>query len=99
VIEEGSTRRCQFDTASAARQELHAYLVLKVSNLATERRLRRVQFSLCRHGQTSRLGDRNEIAKMSQFHFHSHASEASLSAVDSVSPNQCAEMPSVKMKR
>jgi hypothetical protein len=33
VLEEGSTRRCQFDTASAARQELRAYLVLKLSNL------------------------------------------------------------------
>ena len=33
VSEKGSTRRRQFDTASAARQELSPYLVLKVANL------------------------------------------------------------------
>jgi hypothetical protein len=39
VFEKGSTCGRQFDPASAARQELRAYLVLKVSNLPTQRRL------------------------------------------------------------
>jgi hypothetical protein len=33
VIEEGSARRCQFDAASPAYQELRTYLLLKISNL------------------------------------------------------------------
>jgi hypothetical protein len=65
VIEKGSTGRCQVDTASSSRQELGANVVLKVSNLPTQRRLRRVQYSLCCHRQASRVGDRYEIAKMS----------------------------------
>jgi hypothetical protein len=39
VFEKGSTCGCEFDTASAARQDLRAYVVLKVSNLPTQRRL------------------------------------------------------------
>jgi hypothetical protein len=35
VIEKGATCRRQFDAASAAREELRTYLVLKISNLAT----------------------------------------------------------------
>jgi hypothetical protein len=35
VFEKGSTCGCQFDTASAARQESRTYLVLKISNLPT----------------------------------------------------------------
>ena len=65
MFEKGSTCGCQSDTASAARQELRAYLVLQVSNLATQRRLRRVQFSLCCHRQISRFGDRNKITQVS----------------------------------
>ena len=55
VIEKGSTRRCQLDSTSCARHELGANLFLKISNLAAERRLRRVQLRLCREGQTSRF--------------------------------------------
>jgi hypothetical protein len=33
MIQERSTRRCQFDAASAACQESRTYLVLKISNL------------------------------------------------------------------
>jgi hypothetical protein len=65
VVEKGSARRCQLDAASAACQESRAYLVLKVSNLPAQRRLRGVQPLLCCHRQTSRLGHRDEIAKMS----------------------------------
>jgi hypothetical protein len=35
VIEEGSTRRCQFNAASAACQESRTYLILKIANLPT----------------------------------------------------------------
>jgi hypothetical protein len=35
VIEKGATCRGQFDATSAPREELRAYLVLKISNLAT----------------------------------------------------------------
>jgi hypothetical protein len=65
VIEEGSTRRRQFDTASFSRQELGAHLVLKISNLPAQRGLRRVQHLLRCHRQISRVGNRDEIAKMS----------------------------------
>ena len=65
MFEKGSTRWCQFDTASPARQQLCAYLVLKVSNLPTQGRLRRVQLSLCCYRQISRFGDRNKITQVS----------------------------------
>ena len=65
AIEEGSARWCQFDAASATRQELHAYLLLKITNLPAERRLRGVQFCLCRQGKARGLGHRNEITKVS----------------------------------
>jgi len=65
VIEKGSTRRCQLDATSCARHELGANFFLKVSELATERRLRGVQFSLCRQRQTLSFGDRNEITQVS----------------------------------
>jgi hypothetical protein len=51
MIEKRSTGRRQFNPASAARQELRAYLLLKVTNLPAKRRLRGVQFSLGCHGQ------------------------------------------------
>jgi hypothetical protein len=65
MFEKRSTRRRQFDTASATNQQLRAYLVLKVSNLPAERRLRRMQFSRRCHRQTSGFGHCNEIAKVS----------------------------------
>jgi len=65
VIEKGSTRRCQFDPASAARQELGTDLVFEISNLPTQRWLRCMQHSLGRHRQVSRVRNRDEVAKMS----------------------------------
>ncbi len=44
MIEKGSTRRGQVDTASRSSQKFGAHLGLKVSNLPTQGRLRRVQF-------------------------------------------------------
>jgi hypothetical protein len=49
MFEKRSPCRRQVDAASAARQESRAYLVLEVSNLPAERRLRCVQLSRCRH--------------------------------------------------
>jgi hypothetical protein len=65
VIEKGLNRWCQVDTASSSRQELGAHLVYKIPNLPAQRRLGRVQFSLCRDRQASCVGNRDEIAKMS----------------------------------
>ena len=65
VIEKGSTRRCQLDATSCARQELGANFFLKVSKLAAERRLRGVQLRFCRQSQTLGFGDRNEITQVS----------------------------------
>jgi len=48
-----------------SRQEFGTHLVFKISNLPTQRRLRRVQHSLCCHRQTSRVGNRDEVTKMS----------------------------------
>jgi hypothetical protein len=39
VIEKGSTRKSQFDAASGTHQKLGTYLLLKVSNLPTQRGL------------------------------------------------------------
>jgi hypothetical protein len=64
VIEKGPTRRCQVDAASSSRQKWGAHLVLKISNLPTQRRLRRVQHSLRCHRQVSGVGNRDEVAKM-----------------------------------
>ena len=43
MIQKGATRRCQFDTASSSLQKFGTYLVLEISNLPAQRRLRRVQ--------------------------------------------------------
>src|ERR1700682_3564339 len=65
VIEKGTTRWCQLDATSCTRHELGANFFLKVPELAAERRLRGVQFRLCRKGQTLGFGDRNEITQVS----------------------------------
>jgi hypothetical protein len=50
---------------SSAPHELRTNFFLKVSELAAKRRLRGVQFRLCRQGQALGFGDRNEIAQVS----------------------------------
>ena len=71
VIEKCSACRCQFDPANAACQELGTYLIFEIPDLPTQRRLSCVQLSRCRDRHTSRLSDRDKIAKVSQFDFHS----------------------------
>jgi len=61
----GSARGSQFDPVSAARQQLGTDLVFQIPDLAAEGWLGRVQTLLRRHGEASRVCDRNEIAKMS----------------------------------
>ena len=75
MVEKDPTRGGQLDAASAADHQLSADLVLKVPDLTTEGRLRRVQRPLGRHRQTPLLGDGDEIAEMPQLHSVSHASE------------------------
>ena len=65
MIEKGSTRRCQLDSTSCARYELGANFFLEISDLAAERRLRRMQLRLCREGQTLGFRNRNEITQVS----------------------------------
>jgi hypothetical protein len=65
VIEKGLARRGQFDAADATGQKFDPHLVFKIPYLTAERRLRRIQASLSRLGETARLRYRNEISKMS----------------------------------
>jgi len=46
-------------------QKFDPHLVFKIPYLTAERRLRRIQASLSRLGETARLRYRNEISKMS----------------------------------
>jgi hypothetical protein len=65
MIEKGSTGRCHFDPASAAREQLSTNIVFKSPDLPAQRRLRRVQLSRCGHRQTSGVDDCDEITEMS----------------------------------
>src|SRR5438093_226715 len=75
MVEKDPTRGGQLDAASAADHQLSAHLVLKVPDLTTKGRLRRVQLPLGSYCKTPLLGDGDEIAKMPQLHIVSHASE------------------------
>jgi len=76
VIEEHLARRGQLDAACAAGHEPGADLGLQLAQLTAERRLRRAQPPLGGDRDALLLGHGNEIAEVSQFDFHSHASEA-----------------------
>src|SRR5579862_21245 len=68
VFKKGLARRRQLDAASAARQQLGADFFFEVPDLPAQRRLCGVQLRLCRNGNTLRLGDRDKITQVSQFH-------------------------------
>ena len=68
MVEKDPTRGGQLDAVSTANHQLSAHLVLEVADLTTEGRLRHVQPPLGRHGQTSGLGDGNEIPEVSKLH-------------------------------
>jgi hypothetical protein len=75
MVEKDPTRSGQLDAPSAAEHQLRSDLVLKVPDLTTEGRLRRVEPPLGSDGKTPLLGDRDEIAEMPQLHSVSHACE------------------------
>jgi hypothetical protein len=68
VFEKGLPSDCELDPMDAARQQLDADLALQIADLAAQRGLRSVEQAFCRRGQTSRLDDGNEVAKMSELH-------------------------------
>ena len=65
MVEKGASGGGQFDPVHASIHQRNADLVFEVADLATERRLRRVELFLGRDRQAARLGDCDEIAKVS----------------------------------
>src|SRR4029077_980709 len=70
IVEKGLACGGQFDAVYAAAHQLDTNLVFEIADLAAERRLRCVQLFLSRERQAALLGDRDEIAKVPQLHFH-----------------------------
>lgn len=68
MIEKRPTGSGELNTASAPRQQLDADLVFQIPDLATERRLRRMEPPFGGECEAALLGDGNEIAKMPQLH-------------------------------
>ena len=63
----------QLDTAYPSGQQGGAHFILEIANLPAQRRLRRVQSLFGCDRETSFLGDRDEIAQVTQFHDLFHA--------------------------
>src|SRR3954467_6590276 len=80
MVEKGAAGGGQFDAVHAAVQELNADLIFEITDLATERRLRRGQPFLRRERQAALLGDRDKIAKVPELHGDLHISKAWRSA-------------------
>jgi hypothetical protein len=59
-------RGSQLDAARAADKQRYADLIFKVSDLTAQRGLGRMQPPFCRHSEAAFLGDRDEIAKVTQ---------------------------------
>jgi hypothetical protein len=68
MIEKGSAGGSQFRAARTPDQQLNTDLVLKIADLATEGRLRRMQPFLGGKRQAAGLGNGDEVAKVPQFH-------------------------------
>src|ERR1700758_248262 len=68
MIEKDPARRRKLYSARASSKQRDANLVLQITNLPAERRLRRVQPFFRRKFETARFSDRNEITKMPKFH-------------------------------
>jgi hypothetical protein len=64
MVEEGAAGGGQLHAVHAAGQERNADFVFEISDLTTQRRLRRVEPFLRRQRQAAFLGDRDEIAKV-----------------------------------
>jgi len=67
VVEKDLARSGQLHAAGTAAQQFDPDLVFQIPNLPAQRRLRSVQPSFGRDGETALLGNRNEVAKMPQF--------------------------------
>jgi hypothetical protein len=79
VVEKRLARRRQLDPARTAIEQLGAYLLFQIADLAAQRRLRGVQPAFGCHRQATRLGYGDEIPQMAKFHRPSvliHASQA-----------------------
>ena len=68
MIEKDPAGVGQLDATRAADKQLNADLIFEVSDLTAQRGLGRVQPSFRRHREAAFIGDRDEIAKMSQLH-------------------------------
>ena len=72
MIKKGATGSRQFRSLRAAIQELNADLVFEIADLAAEGRLGCVKSLFGGERQASRLGNRDEIAKVAKFHGRSY---------------------------
>ena len=88
MVEKGAPGGGQFDAVDAAVQELNADLVFQITDLATERRLRRMQPFFSRDREASSLGDRDEIAEVPQLHSSSHIFKALRPNLQSLFPRR-----------
>src|SRR6266545_3311648 len=80
MVEKGAAGGGQFNAVHAAAHKLNTDLIFEITDLATERRLRRVEPFLRRQRQAALLGDRDEIAKVAQLHSGFHIFKACPSA-------------------
>ena len=68
MIEKSPTGGGQLDAMHAASDQLGADFLFKRTDLSTKRRLRGVQPLPSRERQAALLGDRDEIAKVTELH-------------------------------
>jgi hypothetical protein len=68
MVEKGAAGGSQFNAMHAAAHQLNTDLTFEISDLTTQRRLRRVQLFLSRDRQVSGLGDSDEVAKVPQLY-------------------------------
>jgi hypothetical protein len=68
MVEKGLAASSQFRSLRTAVQELNADLAFEIAYLAAEGRLGGVKSLFGGERQASRLGNRDEIAKVTEFH-------------------------------
>src|SRR6201991_4847959 len=68
MVEKGFAGRRQFDAMGAAADQLNAYFLFEIADLAAERGLGGVQLLLGGNGQTAGIGHGDEVAQMPQLH-------------------------------
>jgi hypothetical protein len=83
VVEKGTASSSQLHATRATTQQLDPNLILQIADLPAQRRLRSMQAPFGRQRQAARLGDRDEVSKMTQLHSSSlltHAFKACVPA-------------------